>query len=389
MLEVPNMVWYFGYHGWMIVLLLAPNQQLAAIAKQQLMAQFDCDEIGNMDEYVGCKVDRDWENNSIRLTQPVMIQSFRDEFPLCLEGRAPNTPAVPGEHLVKGDEGTNIDAKLQAHYRTGVGKLLHMMRWTRPEIQNAVRELSKYMSGATLVHYKAMHRVMGYCVATMARGLLLKPNRKWNGDPNFEFIITGYSDSDYAKDTDTRKSVSGNAVFLEGSPVLQRSSTQKSVTLSVTEAELAAAVQTAQDMLFVMRVLESLGLKVQKPMILRLDKSGAHDLTHNWSIGGRTRHVDVRMHFLRELKEEGLVVCDWMSGEDNPSDIFTKNLQGPLFNKHAGKYVGQDEYMDAVDDDDDNGVVTNKPTKPPWKLVKNGKTKAKVRFVNYNDNNRI
>ena len=83
-------------------------------------------------------------------------------------------------------------------------------------------------------------------------------------------------------------------------------------------------------------------------MILKLDNSGAHDLAHNWSIGGRTRHVDVRMHFLRELKEEGLIVCDWVSGEENPADLFTKNFQGPLFNKHASNYVGRDEYMDEA-----------------------------------------
>jgi hypothetical protein len=154
------------------------------------------------------------------------------------------------------------------------------------------------MSGATLVHYKAMLQVMNYCVMTADCGLELKPNCKWDGDPKFEFIITGWSDSDYATDTDTRKSVSGSAVFFEGAPVVMRSSGQKSVTLSVTEAELAAAVQTAQDMMFVMRVIESIGLKVQKPMILKMDNLGAHDLTHNWSVGGRTRHVDVRMHFL-------------------------------------------------------------------------------------------
>jgi hypothetical protein len=63
------------------------------------------------------------------------------------------------------------------------------------------------MSGATLVHYKAMLQVMNYCVTTADRGLKLKPNRKWDGDPKFEFIITGRSDSDYATDTDTRKSI--------------------------------------------------------------------------------------------------------------------------------------------------------------------------------------
>ena len=364
--------------SWVDDCLVVGSQKGVQIAKKHLTSHFECDELGNMDEYVGCKVERDWENRSIRLTQPVMLQSFQDEFNISTGGRLPNTPAIPGDHLVKGDEGTNVGADMQSHYRTGVGKLLHMMRWTRPEIQNSVRELSKYMSGATLAHVKAMHRVMDYCVATPKRGLLLKPERTWDGSPDFEFVITGRSDSDYAKDTDTRKSVSGSAVFLEGSPVVMRSSTQRSVTLSVTEAELAAAVQTAQDMMFVMRILESLGLKVKKPMILKLDNSGAHDLAHNWSVGGRTRHADVRMHFLRELKEEGVIICDWISGNDNPSDIFTKNLQGPLFNKHGSVFVGQDEYMVTTDYEAERETFFEAARQDSvWEVSRNKKKKYK------------
>jgi hypothetical protein len=111
-----------------------------------------------------------------------------------------------------------------------------------------------------------------------------------------------------------------------------QSGSQKSVTLSLTEAALVAGVKTAQDMLFVMRVMESMGLKVNKPMILLMDNLGTNDLTHNWkSIGGHTRHVHVCMHFLRELKEDSIIVVDWMSGNKNPSDLFIKNLPGPLF----------------------------------------------------------
>jgi hypothetical protein len=82
------------------------------------------------------------------------------------------------------------------------------------------------MSGATLGHYKAMLQVMNYCHSTPNRGLELKPNQKLDGNPNFEFIVEGRSDSDYAKDTDTCRSVSGSAVFLEGAPVVMRSSSQ-------------------------------------------------------------------------------------------------------------------------------------------------------------------
>jgi hypothetical protein len=69
-------------------------------------------------------------------------------------------------------------------------------------------------------------------------------------------------------------------------------------TLSTAEAELVSGTQCAQDMLFVMRVLESIGLKVKKPAILQFDNKGAVDLANNWSIGGRTRHIEVRQYFL-------------------------------------------------------------------------------------------
>ena len=166
----------------------------------------------------------------------------------------------------------------------------------------------------------------------------MHPKRKWDGDPSFEFQVYGLSDASYATDLEGRKSVSGESVFLEGSPVCMRSSQQKSVTLSTAEAELVAATLCAQEMLFVMRLLESIGLKVQKPMELFVDNKGAVDLANNWSIGGRTCHMEVRQYFLRDLKDEGIIITKWISGEEMSSDLFTKNLHGPLFQKHVKRY---------------------------------------------------
>jgi hypothetical protein len=86
-----------------------------------------------------------------------------------------------------------------------MGKLLHLTHWTRPEIMNAVRELSRrYTSGALQAYVKAMYRVMGYCVRTPNRGINIAPEETWDGDPNFKFKIKGRADSDYAKDLETR-----------------------------------------------------------------------------------------------------------------------------------------------------------------------------------------
>ena len=111
---------------------------------------------------------------------------------------------------------------------------------------------------------------------------------------------------------DARRSVSGDATLLEGAPVSVKSSMQKVVALSVTEAETIAAVSCAQGILYNRRVLMLMGLKVKLPMQLDVDNSGALDLANNWSAGGRTRHMETRMFVLRDLKEEGIIETNWL-----------------------------------------------------------------------------
>jgi hypothetical protein len=122
---------------------------------------------------------------------------------------------------------------------------------------------------------------------------MLKPNRAWDGKPNFEFIVKGLSDVSYATDPSSRQSVSGYSVFLKDVLVSMKSGQQKSVTLSTVEAELVSGTQCMQDMLFVMWAMESIWLKVKKPMLLQIDNKEAVNLANNWSIGGQTWHIEV------------------------------------------------------------------------------------------------
>ncbi len=137
-----------------------------------------------------------------------------------------------------------------------------------------------------------------------------------------------------------KKSISGYSVLLEGAPVIFKSSTQKLVALSVCEAEQSSGVLCAQDMLYCKNVLESMGLKVKLPMLLKMDNTGAVDLANNWSVGGGTRHVDVQQFFLRELKETKIMDICWIKGSENDTDVFTKNLDGPAFEKCIKTLVG-------------------------------------------------
>jgi hypothetical protein len=313
-------------------LMMGPQVEILKV-RDGLLSQFECDDVGEMLEFVGCKVER--KPGYLRLiTQPFLIQSFEDEFDLP-DGRALRTPAEPNSVLPFIDNDDMMPSSHMTYYRSGVGKLLHLTRWSRSESWNAIRDLTRHMSKATGHHITAMHRVMKYVLSTRNQGLFIKPNCSWDGtDKTFEFVIKGQADSDWAKAPD-RKTVSGWRTFINGANCSEKSSTQRNTTLSVTEAELVAGTECAQDMLFVRKVLLSLGLKVQLPMILEIDNKGFVNFTQSWSSGGRLRHIDCRYYLLRELREEGIIQVKWIRSADTSADIFTKNTDAATFEKHA------------------------------------------------------
>ena len=118
------------------------------------------------------------------------------------------------------------------------------------------------------------------------------------------FIIKGRLDSNYTTNVETRKSVSGMEVTLNSIPVVMRSIRLKIIALLVAEAKLIALAQVIQEMLYVMHILESMNLKVRKPMIVESNNKGTIDFCNSWTVRGHTKHIDIRYYFLIELKEE-------------------------------------------------------------------------------------
>jgi hypothetical protein len=274
--------------------------------KKKMTGRLKCDDLGEMKEYVGCKIDYKRESQSCKFTQPVLLQSLNDEFELPNEN--PTTPAAADTVLQQAAGDATLTPKRQSTYRSGVGKMLHVMRWSRPDTLNATREVSRFLQRPNPAHDKALHRVLEYCAKTPERGLLLAPTGFWDGrDRNFEFKVRAKSDSEYAKDAMTRRSVGGHVVYLNGAPVIMSSKMHRIVAMSVTEAETIEACEAGQDMLYVYRLLKDMGLKVELPMILEIDNQGTVDIVNNWSSSGRTRHMDVRYKFLRELKEANVI----------------------------------------------------------------------------------
>ena len=130
----------------------------------EMKLYFNCDDIGFTDTYVGCKIEIDEDGKKVRFTQPVLIKSFVDEF--SVGNKTVQIPATQGQVLQPGNVEDELSGKEKKHYQAGVGKLLYLTRWSRPEIGNVVRELSRFSTRPQRAHMESMLRVMTYCINT-------------------------------------------------------------------------------------------------------------------------------------------------------------------------------------------------------------------------------
>jgi hypothetical protein len=187
---------------------------------------FYCDDVGPMREYIGNKIKIG--NGIMKLMQPVLLRSFVDEFDVDKSVEM-SLPAKAGQVLVKGEEQDVMSNAMRTKYRSGIGKLRYLATWLRPDILNSVREVSQHMKAPTQGHYSAMKKIMEFCIAMSGRGRKTEPTQRWDGTMEFEFIVSGKSDSTYNQCPETRRSVSGNTTEVNGVPVITKSTMQETI----------------------------------------------------------------------------------------------------------------------------------------------------------------
>jgi hypothetical protein len=199
------------------------------------------------------------------------------------------------------------------------------------------------MDGATQAHFKYMLRICKYVVDTDFRKLLFKPEEKHDD----EWHMVAFCDSDYSGDRDTRKSVSGFLIYFMGCLVAWRSRSQKSVTLSSTEAEYVSCSEAATEIIYVRNLMEFLGLKIEYPILLNIDNIGAIYMADNATSSKRTKHVDTRWHYVRDYIQDGILKVVFVRTRENQSDPFTKNLPVEPFLRHTGHFMFDDNESGA------------------------------------------
>ena len=211
-----------------------------------------------------------------------------------------------------------------ARYREIIGALLYLSTRTRPDITAAVSILSRHVSQPTNSHMTALKRVLRYLRGTTTHGIHL-------GGTNKELVV--YADANWGGDSFDRKSTSGHLIQFGGTTISWKTSKQKLVALSSTEAEFVAASDACKELCWIHKLSEELGEPAQKPTTLYRDNQGAL----KWETVGvrNAKHISIRKNFVLEKVLSGEVEVQYCPSSDMVADVLTKPLMRELHNHHV------------------------------------------------------
>lgn len=283
--------------------------------KRSMKQEFEMSDLGKMKYFLGVEVVQ--SNAGIFINQRKYANEVLERFNMknCNPVR---TPIIPGFKLVKDDTGTGVDATT---YKQMVGSLMYLTT-TRPDLAFVVSLISRFMEKPTELHQQAVKRVLRYIKGTADLGIFYK----FSGEDK----VMAYSDSDYAGDIEDRKSTSGYAFLLSSGAVAWSSKKQPVVSLSTTEAEFIAAASCACQGIWMTRILEWLGVE-QGCTDIFCDNVSTIKLSRNPVMHGRSKHIDIRFHFLRDLAMEERIKLEYCCSKNQLADIMTKPLPFEVF----------------------------------------------------------
>lgn len=293
------------------------DEKLMREFKDSMMREFDMSDLGRMSYFLGIEVVQ--QKEGIFICQRRYAEEVLRRFNM-FESNSVSNPIVPGVKISSDADGVLVD---ETYYKQIVGSLMYLTS-TRPDLMFATSLISRYMSKPTKLRLQIAKRILRYLKGTMGFGIFYKKDGQ-----NLE----AYTDSDYAGDIEDRKSTSGYTFLLSSGAVAWSSRKQPRVTLSTTEAEFVAAAVCACQAVWMRRILKELCYEGEKCTSINCDNRSTIKLSKNPVMHGRSKHIDIRYHFLRNLSEEGTIALMYCTSADQVADIMTKPLKADVFQK--------------------------------------------------------
>lgn len=310
--------------------------------KDQFAKKFKIKDLGELKRILGMEIVRDRSDRSVELSQTTYIKDVLKGLDMEEDRhRKTHIPLNGYDHINPADPGEErID---RTDYSRVIGKLMHMMVYTRPDIAFALGRLSQYMANPSARHGHGVRHLLRYLRSNSDMPIVYKAN----GDETVQ--IVGYSDADYAADK-SRRSIMGQVFMLGGGPVSWASRKQRSVSTSTMEAEYMGLSECSRQAVWLTSLFTEIGYpeiidpvhkqasvnalaNSEAMMELKGDNNGAIGLVKNRQVGERSKHIDIAYHYVRELQKNGKINVNYIHTDDMVADGLTKPLAKQKFHR--------------------------------------------------------
>lgn len=300
------------------LLIAGPSKTDIIEVKRALSGRFQMSDLGPCTHYLGIFVRRDRASRSLYLSQRAYIEKFLKDLGVW-DAKTAVTPLDSGR-LPEAPEGYQAADALKTKYQRAVGLLMYAMLGTRPDIAYAVSVVSRFSANPTTDHWLAVQRILRYLRGTLDLELA------FSGDLG---PLVGYSDADWAGDVGTRRSTSGYVFGIGTGPISWSSKRQSAVSLSTCEAEYIGQTQATKEAVWLRNLLAQLADMEERDIpttIIYGDNQGAIALAKNPKFHGRSKHIDIQHHYVREKVEDGTVGLKYIETSKQIADGLTKPL---------------------------------------------------------------
>ena len=287
------------------------NQADIDVFKAEMQATFKMSDLGLLHYYLGLEVAQ--TETGITVSQSAYAAKILENAGMT----GCNPSQVPMEPRLKLSKVSTASAVDPTVYRSIVGSLRYLVN-SRPDLAYSVGYISRFMEAPTMEHMAAVKRVLRYVAGTLHFGCHYTRKKQAQ--------LVGYSDSDLAGDVDTRKSTTGVFFFLGNNLITWQSQKQRVVALSSCEAEYIAAATGACQATWLARLLAELKGEKASATTLKTDNQSAIALSKNPVFHDRSKHIDVRYHYIRECVEEDRVRPESIGTTEQLADMLTKAL---------------------------------------------------------------
>ena len=293
--------------------------------KALLMSRFKMKDLGECEFILGMRVTRDRAADLITVDSQIHIDKTLLQFGMSDCKPAPTPASLDKLIPTPADEEGLIDVTL---FQSMVGALNYLAHSTRPDISHAVNGVARFASKPSPQHVTAVKRIFRYLAGTSKLGLV------YSRDPNESSVsVNSWADADWAGDTGDRKSTTGYVVKIGNNTVSWATKKQTTVALSTAEAEYMAIAAVLQEVIWIKSILcEILGQNsVSQTPIVYTDNQAARSISRDDAFHQRTKHIDIKHHFIRQHVRDGTALVTWTPSSKQTSDILTKPLGSVKF----------------------------------------------------------